>query len=713
MNYFQALNHSLFAPRTYYARYDTALGRGNEEGLAQRVCNTVLPFIALYRPAGLALSVGLGSCRIFSHLTEAFAAQDRGELCKLAGECAWLIIAVAAVAGSVLHFTTGLFISTAADVAQGSYRAFEKRSLEELVQTVASLCYLGFMFTGGLELILISTAIQGLVSLYQSKGEWEKGHYIEAFGKVLLSCVRGYQVKQYHVEITRRNFLFRLQKYQELIEGARCAKSVSHLLQNRLRDIDKNVQDGKVVLSADREYDLGAHLHGFGGGLVKGGNVELRKTGDGGFELEFKLNHAQRELLEKRIQDFSYFSPEEVRDILKLSGCDAASLKIEKKGSISDLIDFFGSDGQSVPVYSLQAEGIGSLVVGKRTPVFNCRETLPNLYNKVIVKMGQGKTLFDVHALLSLFHLDQALVPFSPEDYSRLKLTHLFHTLCPTQALELERSQDCFEMTVEQLREKMVEKAPLFQEFYNRYFHRITPTELIPGHVRYRIEGVADDLRQKGIAYLTATVTGPQDDKRLFDRITSILSMGALSTEWRDKYRIGGGGLSRWADYSVGGADSVFAQLLPETVLDGTFPFRDFTHYQGKIRLLFSLKELELGSYQYLRCGAGNRMVDVEDDWLDSNNTYAKRLNIFDFVDRVNAAMEKEYDYLGHEVMLKHRVPPSAVEGMIVSDEQTKTGLVNHLRNAGLIGADDTILGKAIDQFFRVMPSSYDLSLSG
>lgn len=731
MNYIRFVKHSLYEPDTYHRRYDQdvefadnkmALQASPVATLAYRIGTTALPFIALYRPAGSFLSVTLGSCRLGSHLVRAYEFQQNQDWISCSQELFGASFAAAGVVASLAQHILGLFVTTSLDVATGSYRTLclgwegeYEKSFKELLEVMASLFYLGFMVTGTLEIILASTVLQGISCLYQSKQELEQGRYIEAAGKMGLAAIKGYQSHQYHQLIKRRDFLHSLKKYQNLIARAERAKRAKDLITNPLHPYldHRGGESSSSLVVGDQEYDIGNHFHGYGKELVKGGNISMQTLGVNGkpvCEWEFKINHVFRDQLQKTLQELSLYKPHEAAEILQLAGLDVQGISVSKDGSLCSAIDFFASDGKP-PEYRVQVGGLGSVFVGASAPLGeDGLIKVPNLYDRIRVRMEEGKNLYDMHALLSLVDLDKAIAVSQKEDLDRLKLGHLFHTLCPREAFAFERDPSFYSMPIDELKGKMVELAPEMEQFYDTYFDKMTLKEVLPGKMRYQITGLSDEIADRGMAYLTSAITGPQDEATLFDRVVSILSMGMLSTEMRDRYQIQAQGLARGGDYMEGGADSVFTQLVPKEVLDGKMRWEDWSSYKSKVRLLYSLKALDLGSYQYLDCEAGNRNPDSSLwGWIDQSS-YSTRPNIIELADVLQDSVRKGQPnaHRSHEVMLKERLDPSYFEGIAVSDEQTKSALGLYLEKAGLMQenalGERTILGRLFDQFVRVIP---------
>ena len=203
------LQNSLYTPDLYQRRYDLDLpaDQSGWKDVAKRTAVTVLPFIGLYRPAGAVLSLGMGSVRFFSHLWGAKESEN-WKHCSI--ELIYGALAAISVASTLFSFPLGLAISTAFDVLQGAFNVYAyaddpRKLVEELLQTLSSVLYLGFMVSGGLEMMLISTLAQTAVSFFQAQGEISEGKYLEAAGKIAFGCIRLAQAKEIASEIQRRN----------------------------------------------------------------------------------------------------------------------------------------------------------------------------------------------------------------------------------------------------------------------------------------------------------------------------------------------------------------------------------------------------------------------------------------------------------------------------------------------------------------------------
>lgn len=699
MNYINYLFHTVTPPATYHRRYDLDLPP--EESMAKRVALAALPFVSLYRPLGKALSVGMGGCRTLTHLSGALQAEGKKEWSQCGLELAQASLATLAIATTLFNYGAGLYITTAADLAQGAGRTVQhvrqkeyKKAAEEAMQSAASGLYLGFIATGALEAILVSTLIQAAICAVEAHKECKEGHYIEATAKFAMGTLRLHQAKGYQTLIQRRNQLFTLQRYADLTRRAVKGREVRHLIQNPLANLSDAMEAKKVTLAnQSEEFDFGSHFHGYGGALVKGENLAFRKVvidGKEQIEFQFKVNHAFRKQLDAEMAALTKLNHKEMREVLEITGSHVKDVFVKEPH-----LDFFSS---SFPERSIELQGLGTLTIGTDSD-------LPNLYDRVTVRMDANKNLYDLHEILSFTNLDCAIQQSTLAELDRLKLGHLFRTFFPREALNLERSQEFFSLSLDQLKTKMNTLTPEMEKVYNTYFHRIKEAEILPGRVRYRIEGLADEVAAHGGRVLTSAITGAYfEDEELFARVASLLSMGMISTELKDTYGLNADGLG--GSYYHGGADSVYLQMLTEQNVKENLNLDNL--YYSKARLLISLDVLETGTYQYPYDEWGTRIMEEEGSFWWASDAYKSRPSILEFTDQLQSEPAKKWswEYDRHEVMAKERIDPSYFTGMILEDQHTKDDLIDYLRKHNLIHKDtsgnETVLNIALDRFFRV-----------
>lgn len=487
------------------------------------------------------------------------------------------------------------------------------------------------------------------------------------------------------------------------------------------------------------ENNWGAHFHGFGKGLVKGSNLTFRaKVVDGKklTELDFKINHVYRKTLQQSIE--------------KLEDSDSYRLPAHLERVKSKRWDICIKEREPFPLGDSNMGEATKIKVGELGTIYvGSSPELPTMYNRIVVRMDEDKVLSDFYELLALLELEESLELSGPEDLERLKIGHLFRTFYPRESLPFERSEAFFLFPLEQLKEKIIEMVPEMEGVFDRCLGLMTPEEILPGKLRYRIHGLAQRAFEKGARGLTAAITGAYSDQDLFEKIASILKTGMMSSETRKSLEIFSQGLSSSADFYSGGADSVFTQMVTEKDCSKGASFGDF-YYTSDARLLISLDVLETGTYQYLEDSYGNRHVDDHSMWKRS---YLNRLSILEFIEALQSSihsaangLEEEWDrvkeyirgilenerrraffeklgiirydekgrlkiqgmflnqflsflkrmfrtfsaensisYAGHEIMLKERIAPSYFKKILVSNPEIREGLIRHLEKCSLI----------------------------
>ena len=701
MNYVNYANHTLYTPDTYHRRYDIDLpSKDNEadwENQAKRVALAALPYISLYQPAGKVLSITMGSWRSISLINDVISSGGKGDWLNLSIQLIQTAFAVLSVVSTIFSFSLGLALNTGFETLQGLFhvgqalrRGDQRKAAEEALQAVTSAVYLRFMLSGSLEMMLLFTLLQAATCFFQAQGDMAQGRYLEAAAKIGMGFIRLHQMNGYAQQIERRDRLFAMQKYAAFIRRALKGREVRHLLENPLAGFKDSAS---TTLSG---VDFGKHFHGMGEDLVKGANLAFRtKIIDGKeiTELDFKVNHFFRDRIQGTIDDFSTLDQKEMNEILALAKSHATGIRIEKNQPLP-LGNEMKGDSTKITL-----EGLGSIYIGST-------KDLPTMYDRVLVQMDSGKNLYDFHELMAFLDLDYALHLCAQEHTDRLKMGHLFRIFFPREATPFERSHEFFELPLDQLKAKMIEKAPEMEKIFDDHYDKMRLEEILPGRMRYRVEGLAEKAYAHGARGLTAAITGAYSDTILFERIASMLKMGMVSSELRAQGNLNINGMSTSFDFYSGGADSVFMQMVTEKNCNDHMSFNQL-NYHGKARFLISLDALETGTYQYFDDSFGNRRVDPS-YW----NNYTSRPNILELADRLNAPTSDYWGspYSGHEVMAKERLDPSFFTGIAVDSAQTRGNLMEYLRTHNLIQWDrsghETILGIAADRFVRVAPNA-------
>lgn len=697
LNYLNYAKHIIYKPDMLHRRFEFDLPQcGMEE--AKRVATAALPFLTFCPGVAAPMNLVMGGVRVVGHLGEGIREAHEKNWKQCALNTSETALAVLGLSAALFNFTFGLCLTTGVDTLKGLketsshlYRKEYDQAFDSFIQMATSSVYLAFMTTGALECMLAFALLQTLGALYQASQDVQEKRYIEAAAKIVMASLRGKQSFGYVKAIERRNALMAIAKYQSLIAGAMHGKMARHLIEHPLNDVGGVTEANSALLSYDgKEYDFGANFHGYGKGLVKGENLIFRKIEVNGKEMmecEFKINHAFREQLEKSFKDLAKLNPSDVKEILKLTGSHAESIHIDP----ANLHWMWGGIDSAFDISSkVHFAGLGTVAICEQ-------KAMINLYDKVIVRMDADKTIYDLHELLAFTGLEESLFQSTPEDIERLKVGLLFRAFFPRLASPFERKKEFFTLSLEDLKNKIIQLAPDMKEIFETCLPAMKAYEILPGRIRYRIPYISQKVRSLGGRALTAAVFGGKD---LYDRIGSILSIGMISQELKDANGMNVDGLG--GTYWDGGADAVYVQMLTEKNAKDKMPFNHLA-YNSSVRLIISLDALDTGTYQYLFDNFGSRVYDT--GW-DDFGTYRDRFNIFEFTEKLQ---KNPKQHSGNEIMIKERLDPTCIQGIVVSDNKVRQDLINHLRSKGLVHKNhegqETILGALLDRFIRVETS--------
>jgi hypothetical protein len=121
----------------------------------------------------------------------------------------------------------------------------------------------------------------------------------------------------------------------------------------------------------------------------------------------------------------------------------------------------------------------------------------------------------------------------------------------------------------------------------------------------------------------------------------------------------------------------------------------NFAYYQSTA-LLFSPEVLDMGTYQYHFDSYGKR-GGTYDLWY-GYGSYFDRPDIFEFT-KYRQSFRSWYD--SNEVMIKGRIHPSLIRGVVLYNEEIRNALLKYLRTKDLV-VNETILGVPVEKFLRV-----------
>lgn len=686
----------------------------------ERCLHLALPLVSLYQPAGSWISKVAGTGKALSSFSSLFSSSSP----KIIEES----LSIFSFVSSFFNFKPALFLSTSVEILQRGSRTLTAlgeqdydKACKEFLHTLSSGGQLALLsYSSSLEMRLASALLNTVVSLYQTYKECDKevSHTPEIIVQAILTAAKAHQTYQTYQTIQARTELLALQKQLSLflqtpppqklnlpatalkrvnmlqmnatsgevtstpLDRLRArlekGKDVAHLAAHPLKNFSELIDQKKVIMEdgEGNKYDFGAHFHGYGKGLVKGMNLTWKKKvveGQEVTELDFKINHVFREKLGKLMEELKQLNPKDVQTVLASSGSSLTGLSISETGFKLGAIEV----GNGV---KMSFQDIGTLYIGNDKP---------SIKNRLIVHLNKGKEFEHLHSLLSFLDLEDTLKISTEDDIKRLKLGHLFHTLWPREAFTLERDEKFFSLPFDQLKEAIFKSVPEMQQVAEKYIEEMSPFEILPGRIRYRIPGLAQKAQQLGATAFTAKITGAENIEQDFNRITSILKMGMLASELRISSGINTDGLkSNLIDFNYNSADSVFVQMLVNTGIQ-PYPYG----YPQSARLIFSLELFETGTYQYYHDSCGRRLLGFH---------YPCRPSIIKLI-----TQEKQNTmFIENEVMIKERIPPSMIKAVLVKNMETHKALLDHLREKNLIQLNDkkqeTILGIPVDKFIRV-----------
>lgn len=415
------------------------------------------------------------------------------------------------------------------------------------------------------------------------------------------------------------------------------ARDVGHLFSSPLSPLVEKIQRNAVW----------GFFHGFGKGKVDGMNLQIKLEKDV-IELSFQVTHVFRRQL---------------------------SIMIEQLSRVPEQFHF-ERDGQTYQLhvvgYQLHVVGLGTIGIGAN---IHCQ----NLYDRVVVRIDQGKTLFDLHKLLAFVDLTDVLKVSSPEDSLRLKLGMLFRVFCPRKATLLERTESFFNLPVDRLKNEMIRQAPQMKDIFDQFLSQMELRDVLPGKKRYAIKGLAQKIHTAGGRGLITFVGRREKDnpEELFETAANIWEKGLLSTSFLPHK-------TTPLYQEIGSDDCVWCHLVTQRdCKEGDF----ISPYRAPFIFVLPLSALEMGSYQFYEALYGFRFgwtllyPDNDPNKKPSWEDYLNRPSILELTERLQQSAMPN-----HEVMVKEAAQPIR---MMVPDQKTFDDFKGFLRKKGMIFTDE------------------------
>ncbi len=211
--------------------------------------------------------------------------------------------------------------------------------------------------------------------------------------------------------------------------------------------------------------------------------------------------------------------------------------------------------------------------------------------------------------------------------------------------------------------------------------HTIERRELLPGNVKFgvAVDGPLARLGARGLTTALSSLNQPGNESQKADQVVNILKNGLLSQELREKNGIGTKGFNIDRHYALGGAQSVYTQIITQIDINSKRRLRTF-YYTSPVRLYISLDALNQGSYQGVLDRCGIRGVQE----------YINRPTIFDLTHTLamNLPIFQRLDYAGHEIMIPDRILPGFIKAISVKSEMIKQQIIERMREENLVRVD-------------------------
>lgn len=500
-----------------------------------------------------------------------------------------------------------------------------------------------------------------------------------------------------------------------------------------LKDLIKLIEKKRVILedpTTHEKYDFGAYFHGFGKGLVNGANIRFQRKvlEDGSVvtELTFKVNPYALKEMQKKLESIT-LTLDQINNLIpkdSVKSSDSQSTTTVKNVTLDELAKLItytqGSDHfaftHSIPG-NILAYGESQVqdsswnkkydhvkinaykLLTKKNHYLDSHEISINGLGALTTKMviDKGDSAFvkvtlkgeqDIGAFyrfLSIFGLEDAIKPCSPNDIEKIKLSFLFRMFYPQECYKLHYDGNFLERSPDELKQKILEAAPEMEKLYKE--HEVHPVEILPGYTLYATTSIDKKVASLNIGALTHIITNDMDDddrefhseltEEELQKISNILTHGILPERMKKDGKM-------QKSFGLGGHSaerSVYTQLIWNDFLKDQKKVKSLGYTEfGTVRLYISLEALNRGSYQYNNDLSGTHKTSI----------YSHRKTIFDFIKTFPLWINKAIKW--HEVLIPGCIFPKEIMGISVPTEHMKKQVLDHFRAHQMLEVD--ALGK-------------------
>lgn len=471
---------------------------------------------------------------------------------------------------------------------------------------------------------------------------------------------------------------------------------------HKLFDLHKVVQGGQGAI--DCQFQLGTYVDGLGNGALRGGCIRLdHRNLDGAnqYVVSFKVSKGARQKLAHLCEELqvkhtmSAFQSSLQKFCKQPITIEQGPFVIPGRSADSGKFSTTAADAYK-PKLSKEQRDCLTIKFGELGTVkLNTYEAASGLYHTITVELPEnqthGKSLKDLMTICTAIGLGPILEPQNAESDERMKMMQLFRTFYPRVAYEFEKSAETDVKPPLVLQKEIVEKAPGMQKIFQRYLgDQKQLMQKVEVHPDYRVWAVSDlstQMRLEGGVGLMMGVIYTKD-------LTAMMQYGAVSSQ--DRLQAGKfiPGASTEQDMLYGSSDQVFTRMISQPLAKDRVSDFDLA---GSAQLLFSLDAVNRGCYVYSRDQHGRK----------DEHDYAARLNPLESLRAVDDEAPVMRLMNNNEVMIRNRIPPNQIVGVVVKDEATKKKLLESWRTSkDIIRVDnkgnETINGFPIDKFIYV-----------
>ncbi len=444
----------------------------------------------------------------------------------------------------------------------------------------------------------------------------------------------------------------------EALELAQMAAEYVTFESSSLKNLKQEVER-KINLQVDKRF--GAHFHGFGGSLVKSGNIRVDKR-DGDYWFQFKINYFAREELDQRLN--------------LLKQLDTENVHIETQSITKQ----FGSTEprvQSIMFRDKEKNLIAEIHIGndKQNGAF---------YNNVEVRIPEhhedAQMLKSLYTSLTFLGLGITVLPQTSDDDQRLKITKLFHLYAPKESANIRNSSKFHLLKPAAMQEECEKQNKSIQSIFKKYLveneHLMGKVESYPERLHWAVLDLAEQMKEKGALKLITKVTG--ESNQVLDRAVDLLKTGFVSAEDRFRSGINFRGMSVSSDLA-NGSYHVFTRLVTKSLVEEM-------ELQG-VTFVFDLDVLNRGGYAYHEDAYG-----IKNPYKNNYEEYVERAPLVDFPQKLTNSD------IFNEVMVPHHIPTRYISHVVGSLPYIKA-LKKQCEEAGLL-QNDFIYNKHVDDFF-------------